>query len=335
MISVFVYKDTNDFETWQWNAGPNKQNSLGSKPDYVDDKLICNVRSEPTPAMVLPPEDDDVEVFTECITKDSSKNDTRTSAMKKFIDAIRQKIGRCAEVSKFKDVPLCVFIHFGGEDYRKYNQRLCAAWGGLDDKNKQTFLCFAITRHGTSGGIINQEWIDTDADKQVLKLPDNNEQLLAVLTAGCKSKEWGIPLPPLFMENVHNTPVAEVNEQPKQQNGMSVNYTSSSSPSSEDNNNCNKDKGSKKERQSGREIQLDAKSALALRWMVFVELLLGFCLSWIKCFFVKSPVSEFGFAVLGLVFLIILVGILMKSHEKEPSSSSPNEEGNSKKVRKS
>lgn len=334
MISVFIYRDTEDFGHWRWKAGPQNRIMLSEEePTYPqssgqgagpsDKKHTCHVRSEPTPAMVLPPDaDEDVKAFIGSIIPDSYDKASRSLAMRKFIGVVREKIGLCPEVSGLRDEPLAVFIHFGGEGYGNYNIRLHEAWEGLqDDSVKQRFLCFAITRGGTNGNIINEAWLRHEDGTIVLDLPDSLEQVKAVLSKGCK-EVWNIPLPQPFssVEAVPMAPpTAKEGKASQRDEAHIVSKTSTPTHSNDESDGSND--GDAKEAGNCIKIHVDTRLACALKWMIAVGMFSGFVLAWVKCFLVHSVVATLGFGGLGLLFLVIAVGLLLKTHEEADLAS--------------
>lgn len=326
MISVFVFRDTTDFRDWHWKAGPDGEDSLRKKANcLIPKRLKCHVRSFPSPAMVLPPEDGSVSAFTACIKKDSATAGERATAMKEFIVALREKIELCQDVSRLKDDPLCVFIHFGGEGYGNYNIRLHEAWEGLQDDNvKQRFLCFAITRGGTNGNIINEDWLRRESGAIVLDLPDSQEQVKAVLLKGCK-EVWNIPLPQPFSsgEAVPKAPPtgkeSKTSERDEAHEAHIVSKTSTPASYNEESDGSND--GDAKEAGNCKKICVNTRLTCALKWMIAVGMFSGFVLAWVKCFLVHSVVAALGFGGLGLVFLVVSVGLLLKTHEEADLAS--------------
>lgn len=322
MISVFVCKNSDDLKGWHWKAGPQNTDTLRDEPvsyknlDLSDKTLLCHARSKPTPSMVLMPvynenENHDVLDFIQCIKDDSANEVSWSNAMQQFIGAMREAISICPEVESLKDAPLCVFIHFGGENFDTYNDRLHKAWMLQDDDVRQRFLCFAITRHGSSGDIINQDWCKDDE----MFLPDTNEKLMAALEMGCKI--WNIELPKPFTQTDDDSKPSS--EETSGESNKQRETTGAGNPSSDNGKTDDSPKSMSDEDPNGQvKIRLNARSACVLKLIVAIELVAGFILSWVRIFFTHSFTVEFGFGVLGLVFLVIPVILLWNAHEDDP-----------------
>ena len=192
MISIFVYKDSDDRAHWQWNMGAEGSVPLPDEPNGTGQTYI---RVSPIPSIVLPWDLPVVDPFFKIIKRDGrGLEKDRETAMRKFIVDIRDVIANCAELSQFKDGPLCIFIHFGEGDDDTYNVRLHEAWKGLGCE-KEKFLCFAISRKGTR--CINHVWRRGD----FLVLPESfkgEHGLEVVLKEGWRRWKDGKPLPPAF-----------------------------------------------------------------------------------------------------------------------------------------
>ncbi len=316
MISVFVFNDTNDLAHWKWATGgasslPTFINTDAGETYGPNNKFKAHVRRMPLPTVVLSPKDSDVEKFITDIsldTSDASVLDLRTEAMTQFIVALRGKI---ATFKQFKDCeacnnePLCVFIHFGDGGYSRYNERLGGAWHRLTAEQQRTFLCFAITRNDTG---FNQSWQEVGGvgGNNNLILPSTMDGMIKVLDEGCKCKGWEIELPEEFTTS-GEAPAKTRSEDNTRQTEEAKDSSSSSQPPSS---------GTSADGRNGKpEVeQTRCRSSVfrnVLKWIIALELVGGFVLSWVKCFHARSVSGELGFGVLCLVFLSISVGVLL------------------------
>ena len=199
MVSVFVYSSNpNDFPNWRWKVG----NDIQVIADREGNReLGLYERRSPIPSIVLPPDHRVVSLFRDSLPShaDEKITDEHVEGMRKFITGLRDLIGNCENLSTFKLQPLCVFIHFGGEQYTTMTNRLARVWKKLAPKDKESFLCFAITRRGNG---INEAWKRPDG---ILFLPSTENEVLEVLQEGCR----GLGEPYLeyykYFENTENT----------------------------------------------------------------------------------------------------------------------------------
>ena len=313
MISVFVYKDSDDLAHWQWKAGAEYRNTLEDEPmPYGGDQVkgVAHVRVSPIPSIVLPWDNSVVDPFFKIIKQDGDGLDvSRVTAMKKFIVGIRDVLANCAELSKFKDDPLCIFIHFGGGDDDAYNVRLHEAWKGLGCE-KEKFLCFAISRKGTR--CINHVWREGD----FLVLPESfkgEQGLEAVLKEGWRMWEDGNPLPPEFEKDGSVEAISSANGGSLADTPRETLKASGSA--------CGQNCKGNNELNDGKNASGDGKGVrksffgCVLKWIVALELLCWSALSLWKCFNARSLKTELVFGVMGLVLLIIPVGVILAMHE--------------------
>ena len=341
MISVFIYKDDNDKGNWHWkDDGAERKDSLRCDGNVmIARRLYWYVRSKPIPSIVMPQGGvENISNFISSITNDGLEDKDYVSSMENFYSTMRGIIqNQCSEIlglnqANRDNVPLCVFIHFGGEDYPIYNLRLYEAWTRLGDNVKDKFLCFAITMNGQADNIINETWLKKVDGRRHLFLPDNKESLREGLERGCNV--WGIQMSSLFkndLEGVQNKTAAEAeSSQPQKENPTDDRNSSVANTSNVKNaelinmeSNNDQDKSVK--------IRLTPKDACVLKKAIFVELLLGFFLSWINCFCAHSSVVEVFFAVVGLLFVVIQVVVLLKSSEEADDAMVKNVEKEFKK----
>lgn len=317
MISVFVYKDADDLAHWQWKAGAEYRNTLADEPKPYGGgapKGVAHVRVLPIPSIVLPWDNLVVDPFFKIIKQDGGGLEaSRVTAMQKFIVDIRDVIANCAELSQFKDGPLCIFIHFGEGDDDTYNVRLHKAWKGLGCE-KEKFLCFAISRKSTR--CINHVWRRGD----FLVLPESFKGLEAVLKEGWKMWKGDAPppLPQAFLtdESV-NTKILTNGESSCVKPGEITKdgEVSKSQNSRNDNNSNGKSNVSNDEKCIRKSV-----FGCVLKWIVAIELLCWSALSLWKFFVSKSLKAEVAFGVIGLTLLIIPVGVILALHEDDQQS---------------
>ena len=318
MISVFVSTRTDDFK-WRNNPGPD----LNDEPMSTIGVFQCHLRLIPStsPLMVLPCHVSTFHDFMTCIKDgDSKSNQDYADAMNTFICNFLKEI-KNSELSSFQNEPLCVFIHFGDGEPPTYNQRLHNAWVNLAPDSKNRFLCFAITKNGKSGDILKNAGLKTDDGD--IYLPDNNEELKRLLIEGWKAwRDDNSPLPGLFanLKDVSSIPESGKMPQPHQANPPESHHSSSAN----DKNGGLKNVNSITPQDNNERILLTTLEAFILKVMIALELLLGFVFLEIKCIFAKSSIIAIIFGGLGLVYLIISVVILLKSHvrvDEEKNSS--------------
>ena len=314
MISIFVYKDSDDRAHWQWNMGAEGRGPLPDEPNGTGQTYI---RVSPIPSIVLPWDLPVVDPFFKIIKQDGTGLEaSRVTSMQKFIADLRNLIGGCNELTQFKNDPLCVFIHFGGNS-DSYNTRLHDAWERLGDE-KNTFLCFAISRRDSSKNCINQVWVDKGKD--LLTLPDSFKGLEAVLKEGWKMWKGDAPppLPQAFLtdESV-NTKILTNGESSCVKPGEITkdDEVSKSQNSRDDNNSNGKSNVSNDEKCIRKSV-----FGCVLKWIVAIELLCWSALSLWKFFVSKSLKAEVAFGVIGLTLLIIPVGVILALHEDDQQS---------------
>ncbi len=190
MVSVFVYRDVQDLSNWRWktdnSANPPMPIDPRSRRPYraegQQEDFYAYVRSEPIPSIILSPEDGEVTDFINGLPNTENVQGGHVEGMRYFIRELRKKVSACLPEINAHDEPLCVFIHIGGERYATFSTRLGNVWKGLDDNNRRTFLCFAITRNGNG---INDAWKSRE-ENGILELPSTEEEVLEVLQNGCR-----------------------------------------------------------------------------------------------------------------------------------------------------
>ena len=122
MISVFVYSsDPNDFPNWRWQIETGINAPADTHPECLDTGTVVYERRSPTPSIILPYNTRAVSLFNESLPNTEEVTADHVSGMERFISSLREIIGNCQSVAAFRNDPLCVFIHFGGDIYEDAN----------------------------------------------------------------------------------------------------------------------------------------------------------------------------------------------------------------------
>lgn len=215
MISVFVHSPApNDFPNWRWQVGADMEVPADTLPKLLANKTAVYERRSPIPSIILPNDTRAVAAFKDSLPNTEDVTPDHVTGMKKFISDLREIIGQCESVAVFKNDPLCVFIHFGGEALGQVAKCLGEVWKRLDEKDKETFLCFAITRRGVG---INGAWQREDG---TLVLPSDEQGVLDVLEEGCKG--LGNPYQEYYTHFENTTPKIPDTTDPKREHAERI-----------------------------------------------------------------------------------------------------------------
>ena len=307
MISIFVYADSKDIQNWRWDDGDGIKKPITAKDPVqygtTETAWMGYARRFPIPSIVLRPNDGAVVQFKKSLPETGkATREDHAEKMKDFSAALRTKIGGCRSVSDFRNDPLCVFIHFGGNVGKEAERSLKETWELLDEESKKSFLCCAISRNG---GGISRDWQRPNSTEggKILELPSTKKEVLVAL------RNWGVDKSYLFEFESRGIsapmPPPEVGEpgekalaESKASAGKDEQATKS--PNVDDNG----------EEGRGKVFNWNTLFGFALQGIVAFELVGGFVLCWVKSFRVQVAWAELSFGLLGLVFLSIPVGIL-------------------------